>query len=94
MIKRKKYLCKKSIFNKLIHWKVTDPKLYWQILNNLRFEDDTRNINWEQVTQHFQSQGKPGNINVDFTSRVKEYIENYKNTLVYNELADKLFCVK
>ena len=26
---------------------------------------------------------------------VKEYIENYKNTLVYNELTDKLFfCVK
>ena len=56
MIKRKKYLYKKSILNKLMHWKETDLKLYWQILNNLRFEDDTRNssyethINWEQVT--------------------------------------------
>ena len=53
MIKRKKYLYIKSILNKLIHWKETDLKLYWQILNNLRFEDDTRNssyethINWE-----------------------------------------------
>ena len=34
MIKRKKYLYKKSILDKLIHWKETDPKLYWQILNN------------------------------------------------------------
>jgi hypothetical protein len=25
---------------------------------------------------------------------VKEYIEDYKNTLVYNELTDKPFCVK
>jgi hypothetical protein len=68
MIKRKKYLYKKSILDKLIHWKETDPKLCWQILNNLRFEGDNRNssydthINWEQVTQHFQSQGKPGHM--------------------------------
>jgi hypothetical protein len=43
---------------------------------------------------YVQSQGKPENINVDFTSRVKEYIENYKKYLLYNELTDKPFCVK
>jgi hypothetical protein len=40
--KKKKQLSKKSILDKLIHWKETDPKLYWQILYNLRFEDDNR----------------------------------------------------
>jgi hypothetical protein len=51
--KKKKQLSKKSILDKLIHWKETDPKFYWQILYNLRFEDDNRNssydthINWE-----------------------------------------------
>jgi hypothetical protein len=55
-----------------------------------RFEDDNRNssydthINWEQVAQHFQSQGKPENINVDFTSRVKEFVQPVPNLYGYH----------
>ena len=43
LIKKKKYLYKKNIFDKLISWKETDPKQYWQLLNSLKHESGKPN---------------------------------------------------
>jgi hypothetical protein len=65
------------LLNFIVSLPIRSPKLYWQILYNLRFEDDNRNssydthINWEQVAQHFQSQGKPENFGYCPVSNIK-----------------------
>jgi hypothetical protein len=60
MIKSKKYLFRKAIFDKLLNWKEIDPKQYWQYLNSLRKDFDFHNndITTSELKQHFQSQGK------------------------------------
>jgi hypothetical protein len=36
MVKRKKYLFQKELYDKLLNWKETNPKQYWEVLNSLK----------------------------------------------------------
>lgn len=99
MIKRKKYLFKKDLFDKLLNWKETDPKQYWQLLNSLQKSDNeninyVNSLNYDQLSDHFQSQGKPVSYNKTFSKSVDDHIENYQNILVENEITDKPFTIK
>lgn len=43
MVKRKKYLYKKAIYDKLLNWRESDPKAYWQFLNSLKNDNIDKN---------------------------------------------------
>ena len=76
IVKRKKYLYKKEFYDKLIHWRESAPKQYWQYLNSLRNEDNTNKnmdipTNFDELVNHFQSQGEPESFNLDFKKELK-----------------------
>ena len=59
-------------------------------LNSLRNEDNTNknmdiSTNFDELINHFQSQGEPESFNLDFKKRVDEHILKYKKILNYNE---------
>ena len=99
LIKRKKYLFRKAIFDKLSQWRETDPKQYWQLLNSLKYGDKENiqnadiHVNTDQLCQHLQNQGKPDTFNAQFSQEVDNHIENYKNILNENEITDKPFSI-
>jgi len=41
MVKNKKYQFTKGLYEKLLNWKETDPKQYWQVLNSLKKGDNS-----------------------------------------------------
>ncbi|CAC5365279.1 MEOX [Mytilus coruscus] len=47
----------------------------------------------ENISQHFQSQGKPEHLNVPFMDRVDAYVKDYKNILKENKLTDAPFTI-
>ena len=63
-------------------------------LNSLRNEDNTNknmdiSTNFDELVNHFQSQGEPESFNLDFKKRVDEHILKYKKILNYNEKTDE-----
>ena len=77
MVKRKKYLYTKSIFDQLKNWKETDSKLYWQFLNSIRKDSNKKSSNINKLpkdglAQHFQSQGKPEYYNYNINKHVND----------------------
>ena len=98
LTKQKKYIYKKDLFDKLLHWKETDPKQYWEVLNTLKKGEKNDNIlevedNFQKLTEHFQMQGKCENYNIDFKNRIENYVQQYKKSLKDNLVTDKPFTV-
>ena len=97
MIKRKKYLYQKSIYDKLINWRETDPKSYWQTLNSLRNNEYNKDndipIDFENLEKHFQTQGEPQKFDSDFESKINDKIEEYKRLSDVNDNTDSPFKV-
>ena len=99
LVKRKKYLFKKNIFDKLIEWKETDPKQYWHLLNILKLNEQknfdlSSYINTENIREHFQSQGKPEYYNTEFSRQIDDNIEKLREGLKENEYTDRPFTVQ
>ena len=64
MVRKTKYLHQGSFFQIIVQWKETDLIEYRQYLNSLRNEDKINaEVPIHDLTQHFQSQGKPENYN-------------------------------
>ena len=98
MIKRKKYLFRKEILDKLLNWKETDPKQYWQMIKLLKKSENRQetivDFQTEQLEKHIKTQGKPNKINGDFTAKIEDHIKRYKDMLEENDLTDKPFTIK
>ena len=82
IVKRKKYLYKKEFYDKLIHWRESAPKQYWQYLNSLRNEDNTNKnmdipTNFDELVNHFQSQGEPESFNLDIKKECNRSVDTY-----------------
>ena len=76
MVKRKKYLFKKDIFDKLLKWQEKDPKKYWELINSLKNNNRSNKNNseltldFDTLSQHFQTQGNPSKVNENFSKIV------------------------
>ena len=96
MVKRKKYLHQKAIYDQLINWRESDPKSYWQLLNSLRedeFKDNDIQINFKDLAKHFQSQGEPQKYDKDFEKLVNDKILEYQRISGVNDITDKPFVI-
>jgi len=98
MAKKKKYQYKKEFFDKLLNWKETDPKKYWEVLNSFKKNNNPNNKveiqhNFNQLIDHFKSQGKSDKYNVNFKNKIENYITQYKDFLAENQTTDKPFTV-
>ena len=100
MVKRKKYLFKKEIFDKLLNWQEKDPKKYWELVNSLKY-DNNRNKNnielsldFDTFKKHFQTQGNPSKVNEEFSLKIENDLSDYINILNENEVTDKPFSIK
>ena len=97
MVKRKKYLYKKAIYDKLLNWRESDPKAYWQFLNSLKNDNIDKNkdtcipSNFNNLAKHFQTQGDPNCYDKDFKKKIDEQIGEYRVLLENNEITDKPF---
>ena len=65
------------MYEKLLNWKETDPKQYWQVLNSLKKGDNSSKnpeiqVKFENIIEHFKSQGK--NYNVNLKNKVENHI--------------------
>jgi hypothetical protein len=84
------------LYEKLLNWKETDPKQYWQVLNSLKKGDNSSKnpeiqVKFENIIEHFKSQGK--NYNVNLKNKVENHIIQYKNLLTENSNTDKPFTI-
>jgi hypothetical protein len=98
MVKNKKYQFTKGLYEKLLNWKETDPKQYWQVLNSLKKSvNSSKNpeiqVNFEKIIKHFKSQGSCKNYNVNLKNKVENHIIQYKNLLTENSIADKPYLI-
>ena len=98
MVKNKKYQYTKGLYEKLLNWKETDPKQYWQVLNSLKKGDNlSKNpeiqVNVEKIIEHFKSQGSCKNYNVNLKNKVENHIIQYKNLLTDISITDKPFTI-
>ena len=78
-VKNKKYQFTKGLYEKLLNWKETDPKQYWQVLNSLKKGDKSSKnpeiqVNFEKIIEHFKSQGSCKNYNVSLKNKVENHI--------------------
>ena len=79
MVKNKKYQFTKGLYEKLLNWKETDSKQYWQVLNSLKKGDNSSKnpeiqVNFEKIIKHFKSQGSCKNYNVNLKNKVENHI--------------------
>jgi FPC/CPF motif-containing protein YcgG len=61
---------------------VVAPKQYWQYLNSLRNEDNTNKnmdipTNFDELVNHFQSQGEPESFNLDIKKECNRSVDTY-----------------
>jgi hypothetical protein len=86
------------LYEKLLNWKETDPKQYWQVLNSLKKGDNSSKnpeiqVNVEKIIEHFKSQGSCKNYNVNLKNKVENHIIQYKNLLTDISITDKPFTI-
>jgi hypothetical protein len=84
------------LYEKLLNWKETDPKQYWQVLNSLKKGDNSSKnpeiqVKFDNIIEHFKSQGK--NYNVNLKNKVENHIIQYTNLLTENSITDKPFTI-
>ena len=97
LVKKKKILFKKDLFEKLTVLQESDPQKYWELLKTLKHEDckqnEGSNIDLENFENHFQNLGKASKFDVNFENKVNSDLSTQEGTLSQNNVTDCPFSV-
>ncbi|CAC5395340.1 unnamed protein product [Mytilus coruscus] len=92
LVKRKKIIFKKKLFETLTNLQEKDPKKYWELLKKLKNEDTKQdacsNINLNNYEEHFQNLGKAEKYDNSFKEKVKKDLNMLESTLEHNICTD------
>ncbi|CAG2240181.1 unnamed protein product [Mytilus edulis] len=90
LVKRKKIIFKKNLYETLTNLQENDPKKYWELLKKLKNEDtkqdDCSNIKLNNYEEHFQNLGKAEKYGNSFREKIKDDLNMLESPLEHKSL--------
>ena len=97
LIKKKRNVFSKEIFDKLSTLRDADPKQYWKLLKSLKHEEFNNKIELQagfpEIIKHFEQQGQTFNYDKDFKTEIENDISQEIDNSFINEVTDGPFTV-